>query len=70
MVPLDPIVQDGHNDALTGVAQLPRSFGIQVTVDGVVLRAGRKQIAQRESDYAAHSGYDERTRERCWLSKK
>lgn len=50
MVPLYPVVQDGHNHAFTCVAQLPRSFGIQVTVVVVVLGAGKKQIAQKESN--------------------
>lgn len=62
MVPLYPIVQDGHNHAFTCVAQLPRSFGIQVTVVGVVLRARGQQIAQRESNYPAYLSYDRRTR--------
>lgn len=32
------IIQDGHHHPFTRVAQLPRSFGIQVTVVDVVLR--------------------------------
>lgn len=38
MVLLYSIVQDGHHHPFTCVAQLPRSFGIQVTVVAVVLR--------------------------------
>lgn len=41
MVPLYSIIQDGHHDTFACVAQLPRSFGIQVTVVAVVLRTER-----------------------------
>lgn len=37
MVPLYSIIQDGHHNPFTCVAQLPCSFGIQVTVVAVVL---------------------------------
>lgn len=44
MVLLYPIIQDGHHHTFTCVAQLPRSFGIQVAVVTVVLRGkGSKQ---------------------------
>lgn len=38
MVLLYAIIQDGHHHPFTCEAQLPRSFGIQVTVVVVVLR--------------------------------
>lgn len=48
MFPLNPIIQDGHNHAFTCVAQLPGSFGIQVTVVFIVLRARRQKANSSE----------------------
>lgn len=48
MVLLYSVIQDGHYNPFTCVAQLPRSFGIQVTVVAVVLR---KEGANKESNY-------------------
>lgn len=48
MVLLYSVIQDGHHNTFTCVAQLPRSFGIQVTVVAVVLR---KERANKESNY-------------------
>lgn len=43
MVLLYSIIQDGHHHTFTRVAQLPRRFGIQVTVVAVVLRMEKEK---------------------------